>query len=247
MAEFAKFLISAGITSKRFSAITRVAYFLAASDQARFANDRLNQSTVAAMTGLTRAQVRGFAKQPRPVANPPRDRIDVVIEAWTTDPTFTDAGLAPIPLRLTGGGKNFGMLARRYGGDLPPRALLRELQRHGLVSVQGGVVSLKQAVAQKGAEYRLRGLARAMAELIRNGADGSGSRLRTVHQEVTYPASDEKGQLLMQKRASEGLRTYLSGLQTAGTAVAAASPPPRKRKGKVSRARILLITEDLDN
>src|SRR5690606_8439266 len=168
MSEFARFLIAAGITSKRYASISRLAYFVAASNHARFGNDRLNQSAVAAMTGLTRVQVRSFAKQASPSPNQTSERIDTVIEGWTTDPAFTDLDSSPKPLRLSGGGKTFLALARLYGGDLPARSLLRELQRHGLVSVRNGCASLRKSAVRNRAESRLRFISKVMADLIRN-------------------------------------------------------------------------------
>lgn len=249
MSEFARFLIAAGITSKRYAAMSRLAYFMAASNHARFGNDRINQSAVAAMTGLTRAQVRGFAKQVRPLPNQTSDRVDIVIEGWTADPTFTDSDSSPKALRLSGGGNSFLALARLYGGDLPARSLLRELQRHGLVSVRDGFVSLRRSAVKNRAEFRLRFISKIMAELIRNETRDleANSRMRAVQLEARYPTAGEKGRLLMQKRTNEGVRTFLSGLQAAGASVAAASPLPKGRKSKVSRVRLVLITEDSSN
>src|SRR5688572_22924849 len=89
MTEFARHLVAAGIPSARFCGIARVAYFAAATEHARFSNDRLNQSAVAAMTGLTRSQVRRFAKQSSPSAPSSRDRLGVLIDGWSTDASFT--------------------------------------------------------------------------------------------------------------------------------------------------------------
>ncbi len=249
MSEFARYLIAAGITSKRYAAMSRLAYFTAASSHARFGNDRLNQSAVAAMTGLTRVQVRSFAKQIRPSPNETPDRIDIIIEGWTTDPAFTNADSLPKPLRLSGGGKNFLALARLYGGDLPARSLLRELQRHGLVSVRDGLVSLRRSAVRNRAESRLRFISKVMADLIRQETRDleASSRVRAVQLETKYPTAGEKGRLLMQKRTNEGVRTFLSGLQAAGESLAVASPPPKGRRSKVSRVRLVLITEDSYN
>lgn len=248
MAEFAKYLIEAGISNQRFSAIARLAYFIAASDQARFGNERLNQSAVAAMTGLTRVQVREFAKQDRPQPSETRDRLESLIEGWMTDPSFTDARFEPRSLRATGGGKGFPALAGKYGGDVPARSLLRELQRHKLVSVRGGVVSLNRLASRSRHEYRLRLVSKVMAELIKDSGSEkvATAPIRGINLEVRYPAPSDKGRLLMQKRAEEGLHNFLAGLQTAGLAASTSSPPPAGRRGRVTRARLVLVTEDVD-
>lgn len=248
MAELAKYLIAAGISSTRFSAISRLAYFFAASDQARFSNDRVNQSAVAAMTGLTRIQVRRFAKQLRPKVQETRDRLELVLEGWATDPAFTTAQQTPRSLSIVGRGSSFSALARKYGGDLPPKSLLRELVRHGFVTQRAGQVSLKPGVARSRQEYRLRFVTRLLANLIRTEDPDPRMAMssRGVNLEIHYPACSEKGRILVQRRAEEGLRNFLSGLEEIGRAAAMSSPPSTVRKRRVTRARVALVTEDLE-
>jgi len=248
MAELAKYLIAAGVSSNRFSAMSRLAYFFAASDQARFSNDRVNQSAVAAMTGLTRTQVRQFAKQLRPKTQEKRERLDVVLEGWVTDPAFTTAQLSPRSLSIAGRGNSFSALARKYGGDLPAKSLLRELTRHGFVTQRAGKVSLTPGAARSRQEYRLRFVAKLLANLIRT--EYTDPRLamssRGVNLEIQYPASSEKGRILVQRRAEAGLKNFLSGLEEIGRAAAMSSPPSAARKRRVTRARVVLVTEDLE-
>lgn len=248
MSEFARHLIAAGISAQRFSAISRLAYFVAASDLARFGNDRLNQSSVAAMTGLTRVQVRQFAKQERPRPSDTRDRFECLIEGWATDPSFTDARFEPRRLRAVGGGKGFPALAKKYGGDVPARALLRELQRHKLVSLRNGYVSLNRLGSRGRNEYRLRLVSRVLCDLIKDSPETVvHSPIRTINLETRYPIASDKGRVLIQKRAEEGLRNFLSGLQAAGTAASIASPRLTGRGKRVTRARLVLVTEDVDS
>lgn len=247
MSEFARHLIAAGISTQRFSAISRLAYFIAASDQARFSNERLNQSAVAAMTGLTRVQVRQFAKQDHPRPSDTRDRLESLIEGWTTDPSFTDERFEPRRLRAVGGGKGFPALARKYGGDVPARALLRELQRHKLVSLRRGYVFLNRLASRSRNEYRLRLVSRILSDLIKDSSETVvHAPIRAVNLEIKYPAASDKGRVLMQKRAEEGLRNFLAGLQAAGTAASISSSRLAGRGKRVTRARLVLVTEDVD-
>lgn len=247
MSEFAKFLISAGINNRRFAAIARLAYFQAAAAQARFGNERLNQSAVAAMTGLTRPQVRRFAKQTPAALPSPSDRVERVVEGWSTDPAFSTSRLTPRRLRMSGRGQTFGALARKYGGDLTPRSLLRELERHGYVTMRDGYLSLKRVATRGREECRLRLITKALTELISAPGDQKALRapMRAVNLEITYPGSSEKGRLFLQKRAQEGLVNFLQGLQVVGTATAIESPPSKGGDKRSTRARLVLITEDL--
>jgi hypothetical protein len=249
MSEFATYLIEAGVSAKRFERIVRLGYFLAAAKAARFGNKKLNQSAVAAMTGLTRVQVRQLARQSFSVPVTSQDRIDQLIHGWTTDASFTTPELSPKKLRLSGRGKkNFQALVRRYGGDVPPRSLLRELQRRGLVTVRDDYISLRAGGSPSRGEYRLKAISRSLARLI----DGAGrvkvqSPIRTINLEVYYPAPSEVGRILLHKRAEEGIRNFLQGLKEMGFATAISSPPPRRKSGGLACARLALITEEVDS
>jgi hypothetical protein len=244
---FARNLIAAGITLPRFDGIARLAFFNAASTKAKFGNNRLNHSAVAAMTGLTRLQVRQFAKQADPPLTSKRDRIDNVVDGWSSDGAFITHNNLPRRLRLTGSGNTFGALVRKYGGDVPPRSMLRELERQGYVTLGETYVSLKRGATQTRDEARLRRISRALADLL--GANEAGaaspSPLRTLALEVSYPASSDRGRAHLQRRAAEGLKVFLAGLQAAGVAASLESPPGRRQKGRVTRSRVVLVTEEV--
>jgi hypothetical protein len=246
MSEFAAYLIAAGVGTKRFERIVRLGYFLAASRAARFGNKRLNQSAVAAMTGLTRVQVRRFAKQPAIVQAPIPDRVDQLVQGWITDSAFTTSKSLPRKLRLSGGGRGFAALVRRYGGDVPSRALLRELQRRGLVVVKGNYASLRPEAGLSQSEYRLQVLSRSLRQLIEGGGFAeTRSPLRTIDLEVSYPAPGRAGRLQLHKRAEEAAKNFLEGLREMGFVAAMSSPSLRRRTGGTVRMRLALITDEV--
>ena len=142
LSAFAEFLLAAGIKNSQFAAMMRLAFFQAASASAKLGNERINQSSVAAMTGLTRPQVRKFAQQTLPALPVRPDRIEKVVDGWTSDPRFADGKRGPSRLLISGRGDTFQSLVRKYGGDLPHKAILREMLRHELVSIRDGCVSL---------------------------------------------------------------------------------------------------------
>lgn len=244
MSELAQYLIAAGVGSARFSSIVRLAFFQAASAHAKFTNDRLNQSAVAAMTGLTRMQVRAFARQTAPLPSEIRERLDHLIEGWTTDPRFATKDYLPRRLRVGGRGNSFGALAKVYGSDVPARSLLRELQRHGYVTLRDGYISLKRKAHETGDEARVRRISQALRDLLRATDGAVCTTVRAVTAEATYPATSEKGRQLLQRVTSERLREFMAGIEAAGAAAASESPPGSGQKGKQTRARIALITED---
>lgn len=241
----ARYLLAAGIKLPQFSAIARLAYFNAASEQARTGTERLNQSAVAAMTGLTRVQVRQLAINGASVRK--KDHLDAVVEGWNSDPSFSSRANEPRSLRVGGSGSAFALLVRRYGSDLPARSVLREMQRQGLVRIRGGAASLQPLAREKRGEAKLRRTAAALAGLVRVpvGAAVSDSVVKTLNAETAFPAAAEKGRVLLQRRTAEGIRALLALVQAAGEA-AAIDAPSRVGKKKTTRVRIAVLVEDVD-
>lgn len=251
MSVFARFLVEAGITNSTFSAIVRIAYFRAVTDGAvsagaRFANRRLNHSAIAAMTGLTRVQVRAFAKRGVLVHNAKQERLHRVVEGWTSDPSFQTASYTPRRLAIKAKRSGFSALVQKYGGDVSSRSILRELQRNGYASVDGGFVQLEKRVTRSRGEVRLRQLSQLLMRLITDfrAGDASASPFRSANYEIAYPATSAKGRILLQKRLTASLRTLLTDVQVAGIAASVEAPPGPRQKNRVTRTRLALITED---
>lgn len=244
--ELAGHLVSAGVPYPRFDALARLAYFKSAAAKARFGNERVNQSAVAAMTGLTRVEVRRFAKQLRPDPPRSRDRINTLLEGWLTDPAFAAPNGSPRRLRVGGNGRNFPTLARIYGGDVPAQALLRELQRHKVVTVRQGYVSISRSARRSREEIRMERLTGAIAALLKisDVNEKPMTPLRTINLEVHYPSASEKGRATLNKRVAENLKLFLAGVEAAGISASIDSPPSAGRQ-RTTRTRVLLTTEDI--
>lgn len=247
LAAFADFLLAAGIKSPRFAAMMRHAFFEAASGSAKLGNERINQSLVAAMTGLTRLQIRKYARQNHPAASGRPDRIEQVVDGWMTDPGFTDRAQGPRRLPISGRGATFQSLVQKYGGDLPHQAVLREMQRHGLVTNREGRVVLRHAVRRSREEARLNALARSLTELIKGPRSATPSALRTINMEVSFPSASDKGRMLLHKRTSERLTAFLSSIQASGVAASVESPASKSQPRKLCRTRVVLLTEELES
>jgi Family of unknown function (DUF6502) len=117
----------------------KIACISVASETAKLGN-RLNHSRIAAITGLTRKEVRslfGVVKSGgiavgKDIA---RQRTTRVLHGWRTDPEYLDRRGSPVPLVIRGSGLTFQTLVRRYAGDVTPVSVLNELLRTGAVSV----------------------------------------------------------------------------------------------------------------
>lgn len=247
MTEFARFLVAGGISRKRFTRIVEYAYFQAASQQARLRNDRLNQSAVAAMTGLTRTQVRSMLKRERSAIHATSDRIDRVIAAWSSDAEYITAAFSPRRLRISGQSPSFATLVQKVGGDIPPRAILRELERQRLVSVNDRYVSLTQIARNEIESRSLRHLSSALYRIIQGAGESRRNAVpvRAVTLELSYPSLSGAGRILMQRRLSKILRALAAEVEAAGAAVALESPATiRSGKKTKSQARVLLLTNE---
>jgi hypothetical protein len=145
--ELAFLLLAHGMTPKTFGELSRSAFVQAAADHSKLRNGRVNYSRVAAQTGLTRADVkrllsRGAHGAPLAVGQTAMER---VIDGWRSDRRFSSGPGSPRILRILGPKPSFLLLARKYAGDVPYRAVLDELQRIRAVKVHGESVQLKRS------------------------------------------------------------------------------------------------------
>lgn len=247
MVEFARFLVAAGVTNSRFSAIARRAYFLAATEDSKFRNNRLNQSAVAAMTGLTRTQVRAYANPNNLNRKTRSDRIYSLIWGWSTDPAFTTSN--GHPRRLSIGSKNatFGQLARKYGGDIPSRSVIREMVRNGLATTSGGYIRLTSKARRTSSQARLQHIAQMLAKLIGQPTSHSkrNSQIRTIIREISVPSASSKGRVLLQKKAAAELSSFVSDLEAAGYAASIEAPRNGRTPSAITRYKVVVLTEEL--
>jgi hypothetical protein len=146
----AELFLKSGYGASHVMLAAKIATISVASRNARIGN-RLNHSRIAAITGLTRKEIRSLSNAPAVggIANAGQSqgqRIARVIEGWKSDPAYlTDAG-APASLTVRGQGAAFPLLVRQYAGDVTPVAVLKELQRLGVVSrTRENRVKLKKA------------------------------------------------------------------------------------------------------
>jgi hypothetical protein len=144
--ELAFVLLARGITPKIFGELSRSAFAQAAADDSKLRNGRVNHSRVAAQTGLTRADVKRLLSRGlhsvRFAAG--QTAMERVIDGWRSDRRFTNGAGNPRTLRISGSEPSFILLARRYAGDIPYRAVLSELLRIRAVDVHGESVQLRK-------------------------------------------------------------------------------------------------------
>lgn len=135
-------LLRNGVTFKEFANLCKHIFVEAASEEYGLRGRPTNSSRIAVLTGIDRKEVKRIRDQldDNPellAAQAAQDRITRLLTAWHQDQEFLGSDDRPKPLPITGERGSFAALVRRYGGDVPVLALLKELERLGLVSLQG--------------------------------------------------------------------------------------------------------------
>ena len=226
--ELALTLLPHGMTPKRLSELTRYAFVEAAAEMSHLRNGRVNQSRVAAQTGLTRADVKRCLNisAPREVSKAPLQK---VVDAWCNDRRYSKPG-RPKRLRISGQGTTFSSLVRRSAGDLPHRAVLDELLRMGAVVSDKSIVRLRpQPRPRRRLDYAF--LLPVLPALV-DGLRIASRRQRDVNTlpsilRLTLPVETDVDLAIVRERCASGARSLLDALgKTLGRQVTV----PRKKE-----------------
>lgn len=246
MTEFARLLLAAGITSAQFNQLAELAFYRAASEGARFRNSRVNQSSVAAMTGLNRAKIRALLRaEKRKAHSQSESHREKLLAAWVSEPEFLTTSGEPRRLRVTGTKASFASLARRHGGDVPPRALLRDLVRRRLVRVSGDYAQLVPHAREVKEIKRLEHVSAALAAaLSAPEGGGSGRVLKVMSFDLQHPAPGAVERILLQRRITKIFRGFMADLEAACNAIATKEPHGKTRQSRSGKTSVVLLNQD---
>jgi len=126
-----RILLRLGISWKEFAEIAKLVFVEIAREDYGVHGRPTNASRVALMTGLSRREVGEIRKRldgETPMAIEPKSRISRVLTGWHKDPEFSDDGR---PRELDEA--EFRRLTHRYAGDIPDRAITKEMLDLGLM------------------------------------------------------------------------------------------------------------------
>lgn len=167
-----RILLRRGIPYRVLAEHAKRAYTEIASEDFRVSGRKPSQSRISIITGLTRkevARLTGLADDdPGATANQ-YNRAARVVTGWIRDKQFADGRGRPAALPLGEKRRSFAELVRRYGGDVPTRAVLDELLRVGAVSrLKDGRIKLvsRAYVPQSDDDEKIGILGRDVADLI---------------------------------------------------------------------------------
>jgi Family of unknown function (DUF6502) len=215
LTELALVLLPRGMTPRQFGELARSAFVHVAADMSRLRNGKVNQSRVAAQTGLTRADVKRLLKRDAPGSFcPDQTPIRRVISGWLMDRKFANKDGRPKRLRIYGSRGTFSGLVKKYGGDVPRRALLDELLRIGAVTEAAGSVQLRPSLHRRlGNDFVFLGpVLPALIDGIRIASSKAGSSVSSSIHRLSLPVHSEIDLAVVRDRCSSSTKAMLDGI-----------------------------------
>jgi len=167
----ARILLRHGVPVSEFMEYVKQAYVDVAASEFGVPGRKASISRISILTGLTRKDVSRLVKLAEEPQEPVEryNRAARVISAWVREPEFKNRSGRPASLPLEGSEASFAELVRRYAGDVPPRAVLDELERVGAVErTRDGRVRLatRAYIPRTGEEDKLGILGVDVADLV---------------------------------------------------------------------------------
>lgn len=238
LTEFAKYMISSGVSLAEFQNAARTAFLQAAMGRARLRNTRVNQSALAAITGLNRTQVRALLHdwEDGPTEQP--SRLSEVLDAWQNDSQFLSDPSTNTKLPIRGESNSFSALVQKYCGDVSYKALLMELKALGYVRIMGKDVALTPRGMEHAEPRDVQRLSSGLAFTLRGNAP-SIPEISIFTAEAVYETPSPKSRLLIKKRVAQSTKAFAADIKAAGEAEASKSP---KLSGVKTRSSVFVLT-----
>ncbi|ASJ70163.1 DUF6502 family protein [Granulosicoccus antarcticus] len=142
-----RLLLRHGVSHAEFANWAKQAYVTEASEHFGIKGKSPTVSRMAIMTGINRKEVKRIRELPSEVGTGVSkfNRAVRVVTGWLQDQEFQNDRGKPDVLRYGDPEDSFNQLVKRYGGDVPARAMLDELKRVGTVDHQEDKVTLQHA------------------------------------------------------------------------------------------------------
>jgi len=142
LAPLAELCVGRGVAIQAVEELLRQAMVAAARGACGDANPSRLTSRISTMTGLTRREVTRIEQAGAPARSASRSIATEVFTCWAFEPAYRDSAGAPMILPRTGPDPSFEALAARITRDVHPRSLLTEMERLGMVALEGDSVRL---------------------------------------------------------------------------------------------------------
>jgi hypothetical protein len=212
----AALLLPLGFGLGEFLQTAKGAFVAAAAEHIAARGDRVSTSRIAALTGLSRADVSKIRSNR---SNDPRgagkQRTARVMHGWFSDREFVDSNGNPKPLRLDAS-SSFERLVRRFSGDVPPRAILQELLAAGMAELDpdGQVRPIRRHAMAVGRSIDLDGLAADLGVFLKGASEETSETSGSVRRvSVLFgrqmPTAVRRNATLRTERFLEAMSEYL--------------------------------------
>ena len=149
----ARWLVRNGVTYSSFAPALKSVFVEAARRELVESGGKQTDSALSVLSGVQRRDIRQLDDDALTAAQPKTPSIaSQVFTRWFTDAALRTKKDEPRPLAKSGPAPSFDALARDLSSDVHPRTLLAEMQRLGLVRVDGDTVHLQSQafVPQRG-------------------------------------------------------------------------------------------------
>lgn len=211
----ANLAINSDLSMGELGEMAKDAYVTAAARRARRPSGTLNRSRIAAITGLTRAEVADLLRSPTTrTSRDTRSRARRVVDGWRKDRRFSARSAVPRPLPLHGKAGSFEHLVRLYAGDVPPRAMLDRLVGLSLVAVAHSRRSHREVVQLRDTNYPPP-LEREQIEILQAFSGALDESRSPWVAKISVPVSDPIQLAILRKTIAEKGQVLLSGITAA--------------------------------
>jgi hypothetical protein len=133
-----RILLRNNIPFGAFSEMARQAYVEVATHDFKVEGRKQSNSRISTITGLSRKEVKRLQELEETtdsILTEKYNRAARVVYGWVHDKTYQNKkGISKI-LSFDTGDQSFSALVKKYSGDVPPRAILDELERVGVVEI----------------------------------------------------------------------------------------------------------------
>jgi hypothetical protein len=131
-------LIKSGITYQTFAELAKLVYYDVAKKDFTLKRRKQTNSRISILTGMSRKDVKHLSTQLPPSVidlNLQYNRGARVISGWLRDRRYLDKLGRTRSIPISGEKISFDSLVKRYGGDVPTRAVLDEMSRTGVIKI----------------------------------------------------------------------------------------------------------------
>lgn len=220
LAPLVRVLLRHGVSHAEFASWAKQSYVEEAHKNFGIDGKSPTVSRLAIVTGINRKEVKRILDLPADVvpAVAKHNRAIRVVTGWLQDNEYNDSKGEPLPLTYGDADADFNQLVKRYGGDVPARAVLDELLRVGTVSEKDNLISLvsKGYVPHESEEAMLELFSTSAKDLLTTlDHNVSGEGKARLQMSVAYDDVGIEGVEAFRKLSSKKALALLQDLDTA--------------------------------